>query len=164
LNEKKGHEYATDHGSGGFKDIDLSNGRSIFFDILRIEFRPVSKKGSMRKSHGKQDQEGGVKYWGKTESFSWCREKNIFEYPGKIDSRREGYRKDKLEQNIDLYFLFCLFNCFANEKGTHCLKDQPVGEDNAESEFVAGKGDEELSQQDDLCNDSADSHDEQRNL
>ena len=100
----------------------------------------------MGKGDGKQYQEGGAKYGGKTESFSRCGEKNILEYPGKVDGERKGYGKNELKQNIDLYFLFGLFDGFPNEEGADCLKDQPVGKDDPEGEFVTKKRDEELPQ------------------
>jgi hypothetical protein len=65
LNQKKCHEQSTHDGSDAFKGIDPSNGGDIFlasgrshgFDILGIEFTPVSEKTTLRKGNREEYQE-----------------------------------------------------------------------------------------------------------
>lgn len=66
-----------------------------------------------------------------------------------------------MEQHIDLYLPFRFFNGFANDEGTDCLKDQPVGQNDPDGEFIAEERDEKLSQENDLSDDAAQPHNEQ---
>jgi hypothetical protein len=162
LNEKKGHEQSTHDGSDGFKDIDLSNGRDIFSDVLGIEFTPVSEKGTLRKCHREEDQERGIKNGCKAKSLSRSGEKDVSEYSGEIDGHWKGHGKKQLEDHKDFYFTFYFFYGFANDKRADRYQDKPVGENDSEGEFVAVKRDEKFSHENDLGDDTAQSFNEQR--
>jgi hypothetical protein len=157
LNEKKGHEQSTDDGSDGFKDIDLSNGRDIFSDVLGIEFTAVGKKGTLGKCHREEDKERGIKNCCKAKPLSRSGEKDVSEYSGEIDGKWKGHGKKQLEEHKDFYFTFYFFYGFANDKRTDRYQDKPIGENDSEGEFVALKRDEKLSHQDDLGDDTAQS-------
>jgi hypothetical protein len=52
---------------------------------LRIEFTPISKKGTMRECDWEKDQERGIKDRSKAKSLSRSRQEDAFEYSGKVD-------------------------------------------------------------------------------
>jgi hypothetical protein len=162
LNEKEGHEQSTDNGPDAFEDIDFSNGGGIFSDVLGIELTPISKKGTLGNRDREENQERGVKDCGEAKPLSRSGKKDIFEYSGEVDGERKGHGKRKLEQNKNLYLSFYLFYRFTNHEGTDCTQDEPVGENDSKSEFIAEKRDEKLPQQDDLRDDTAHSLNEQR--
>jgi hypothetical protein len=164
LNQKKGHEQSTEDGSDGFENVDLSDGRDIFSDVLGIEFTPVSEKGALGQRDREEDEEGGIKDGRKSKSLSRRREKDAPEYSGKVDGEGQGHGKEKLEESKDLYFLFYFFYGLTGDKRADRGQDKPVGEDDSEGKLVAVKRDEQFSHQDDLSDDTAQSLNEERGL
>ena len=114
--------------------------------------------------HEKKDQEGRIKNGCEPEPLSGGGEDETLEDSCKGNGKGKGEREDQLEEDIDFYSSFCSFRGFSNEERAHRLQDEPVGEDDSQGEFVAGKSDEKFSQEDDLTNDPADPHDEERDL
>jgi hypothetical protein len=129
---------------------------------LGIEFTPVSEKGSMGERDRQEDQERGIENGTKTKPFSWSGKKDVFEYPAKVDGEREGYGKDQLEDDISLYFPLHFLDGSADDIRAKRFQDQPIAENDSDGELIAKKRYEEFPQQDDLCNDAAHPHDEQR--
>ncbi len=97
----------------------------------------------------------------KTKPLSGSGKKEMFEYSRKIDSKRKGRRKRKLEQYKNLHLPFCLVKAFAGNNRADGYQDEPVRENDSEGELVAVKRDEKFPHQDDLCNDPAQTHDEE---
>ncbi len=92
----------------------------------------------------KQDEERRIEDRGEAEPFSRSGQKDVFKDPAEIDGKGEGNRKEELEKDIGLHLLFNLLNRFTDEERTNGLQDQPVGQDDAEGEFVPQKRDEEF--------------------
>jgi hypothetical protein len=109
-----------------------------------------------------EDQERGIKNGTKAKPFSGSGKKDGFEYSTKVDGEREGDGKDQLEDDIGLYFPFHLLDGSADDVRAKRFQDQPIAENDSDGELIAKKRDEKLPQQDDLCNDAAHPHDEQR--
>jgi hypothetical protein len=101
LNKKESDEYSTGDGPDAFKDIDLSNGGDIFSAVLGIEFTPVGEEGALGECYRKKNQEGGIKNWPKAKSLSGSEEKDVSEYPGKINTHWKGDGKKQLKDHKD---------------------------------------------------------------
>jgi hypothetical protein len=162
LNQKESDEYPSDDGPDAFKDIDLSDRGDIFLDVLRIDSTPVGEKGALGECDREEDQEGGIKNRTKAEPLSRSEKKDVSEYSGEIDGRWKGDSKEQLEEHKDFYSTFYFFYCFANNKRADGHQDEPVGENDSESEFVPMKRDEKFSHQDDLGDETAQSLNKKR--
>jgi hypothetical protein len=118
----------------------------------------------MRNGDWKKDQEGSIKHRTKNQSFSWCRQKEILKDPAEVDGKRKGQGKNDLKEYVDFESFLGSFNGFAEDKGTQCFKEHPVGEDHSKGKFIAEKRDEQFPHKKDLGYNTAYPHDEQRDL
>jgi len=164
LNKQEGDEQAADNGADRFEDIDLADGSGFLPAIPGIEFTAVGEEGAMGKGDGKEDEKRRIEDRDESKSFSRGGKEDAFKSPAEVDGKGKGHRKEDLEKDINLHFLFYFFHRFADDKRTGGLQDQPVGQDDAEGEFVAQERDEELPQEDDLGDDAACSHDKKRDF
>jgi hypothetical protein len=164
LNEKKGYKQSTDHGPNAFEDINPSDGGDIFFDVLGIEFTPVSEKSTQRKGNREEYQERGIEDRGKSKSLARSGQKNAFKYPGKIGGKWKGRGKRKLVQNKNLHLSFRPFHKFTGKNRTDRHKDEPVAENDSKGELITKKRDKELPQQENLCDYAAQAHYHERDL
>lgn len=162
LNEEESDEQPTDDGPDAFQDVDLSDGGDIFLDVLGIKSTPVSEKGALGECDREEDQERGIENWPKTKSLARSEEKNVSEYSSQMDGQWKGDGKKELEEHKDLYFTFYFINGFTNDKRADGYQDEPVGQNDSESELVPLKRDEKFSHQDDLSDDAAQSLNEKR--
>ena len=81
----------------------------------------------------------------KVESFSRCDNKDVFEQSGKVDGEWKGCGKKELEERVDFYFSFYLFDGLTDNKRTEGYQDEPVTENDPKGELIAGKRNKELS-------------------
>jgi hypothetical protein len=164
LNKKESDDDPAGDGPKAFKDIDFSDGSSILLDVLKVEIAPVGKQDSLGECHREKDQEGDPENRPEAEPLSWSGEKGVSEYSREINGQRKGYGKKQLEKYKDLQSPIHFFRGFTDDKGTDGHEDEPVGQNDAEGELVSVKRDEELSHQDDLGDDPAQSLNEERDL
>jgi len=128
---------------------------------LGIELTTVGEEGTVGEGDREENEERGVKDGSESQSFSRSGGQEGFEDPAEVDGEGEGYGKKKLKKDINLLLLFRLFYCSANDERTDGFKNQPVCQDDAKGEFISQKGDEEFPQENDLGNDSTQTHHEE---
>ena len=118
----------------------------------------------MGNRYREKDEKGGGEDGAQSKCLSGCGEEDVLKYSRKIEDQGKGEGKNELKEHKDLPLPQCSFNRFSDEERTKGLKNQPVGKDDSQREFIALEGDEEFPQQDDLSDDPAQSHDQEGDL
>jgi len=137
LDEQEGDEQSADNGADCLEDIDFPYRASIFLVILGIEFTAVGEEGTVADGDRKKDEEGGKKDRGKTQPFSGSSEKDILKRPAEVNGKGEGDGEKKLQKDIHFKLFFNFLYSPADEERAYRLEDEPVGQNDTKSEFIA---------------------------
>jgi hypothetical protein len=157
------HERADDpscHCAHGFIHVDPAGNGIIRLTVHGIDAAAKGKQCTVQHADRQQDQERGVAHRQRPDVLPDGHTQHDLE-----DSDREnGGKKRRGEQDghqgEGLKLVFGPVNHPPRIKTAQRLEQQPVGQDDADTQLVPGKYDEQLSQQEDLSNQPAEAHDD----